>query len=180
MAETPAAALGFTSRSKVSPAPDTPPEGGGKAPPLSHSKTFVNKKLQIALRRSNAQTEKDKMSVAESRLFMGAVAAAQNTANKSASAPKMSQESSSIVDMNEGSALTKRIGKLFRNGRAFGRKRGGMYGSPAPREWTGASKLVRDVGDTVISVAISDDDRCSPLCPRNQGPRSIRPILVVR
>ena len=71
-----------------------------------------------------------------------------------------------VVDLNKrtamerlGVASLKRLGiASFISSRTASRRRGGRYGAEPPPEWTGAAKLVRDLGDTVTCVAVSEDD----------------------
>ena len=60
-----------------------------------------------------------------------------------------------IVDCNSNFGT---VAKKLILGRASVKKRFRRHAAPLPSTWRGASKLVRDVGDTVISVAISEDD----------------------
>lgn len=66
-------------------------------------------------------------------------------------APKM-------VDCNRTFGLHKMVSKS-----SLIRRRQRRHAAPPPVPGIGAAKLERDVGDTVASVAISEDDMCAPL-----------------
>ena len=73
--------------------------------------------------------------------------------------PKVLKPAHSIVDTNKTVRNFGVSGLLGAGvGLASRRKRNGQFSALPPSGWEGASKLVRSVGDTVISVAVSDDD----------------------
>ena len=110
--------------------------------------------LALALKRAQPQRH--------GSVIAGAVAAAKKIqAEPSAKSPLSDpNSSSSIVDTQQPSAMSRLgISKIFQSRSAWKRRRsGGRYGTAAPEHWPGAAKLVRDVGETVISVAVSGDD----------------------
>ena len=73
--------------------------------------------------------------------------------------PACGSQASKMVDCNRSFSSLSR----FLSSKSSLKKRHRRHAAPLPGEWRGAAKLERDLGDTVISVALSDDDSYAEL-----------------
>jgi len=135
----------------VSPTPATgeparmmaqPDEGGDNA-------SRKTRMARFALSAQRARKDAD---------LLATVAKAAHAQKAKAQAGQRPPVTPKIIDLNQRTTIEQMgLSKLF-SSRASSRRRGGRYGAEPPPEWAGAAKLVRDLGETVTCVAVSEDD----------------------
>jgi aspartate oxidase len=146
--------------------------GAGTAPPKrtriapvdtdpDHDELSTRSEPHVGICRQNSMLRKAvlRVQMKKSRTepvnsFSAAVKAAQVASQASQSFTNAKPHSSHIVDCNRKFCAVARLLTVKK-----ARKRSRKYSVAAPAAWMGAAKLDRNVGDTVVSVAVSDDDR---------------------
>ena len=131
---------------------ETKPEDGKGSGVLKRRRS-----LAVTLMRADAQNRQGRNCSARpgTSVIGGAVDAMRklNDPSAPAAAPALQPQSSgTVVDLHQNSfgriaRMISRAGTLSRS-----KRKGGRYGTPAPREWSGAAKLVRDLGENQLLI----------------------------